>query len=238
MSVLRSEYENGSRAFVKQIDHLVSLGYKGVRRSRGDGNCFYRSLAFAYVERLLRVEDPELAAVSAFSTIEACYPMIEAAGFEKMVYEDFADALTSLITQVYTPPVLTRPILLQAFQSDETSNSIVVFLRLLTSAQIRADVDTYAPFLFHPETGEPLEPVQFCQHFVEAVDKEADHVQITALSRAMKVNIRVAYLDGRREDGHVDFVDFRNAEADAIGSEPLVLLYRPGHYDILEAHSA
>jgi hypothetical protein len=34
-------------------------------------------------------------------------------------------------------------------------------------------MDTYAPFLFHPETGEPMDTNQFCSHFVEAVDKEA-----------------------------------------------------------------
>ena len=36
------------------------------------------------------------------------------------------------------------------------SNSIVVYLRLLTSAQMRLDPDAYAPFLFHPELGEPM----------------------------------------------------------------------------------
>jgi ubiquitin thioesterase protein OTUB1 len=117
------------------------------------------------------------------------------------------------------------------------SNSIVVFLRLLTSAQLRADVDTYAPFLFHPETGEPLAMRAFCETFVEAVDREAgacspssrpppadgalaDHVQITALARALRLNVSVAYLDGHADD--VDFVDFANAE----GERPLVLLYR------------
>jgi ubiquitin thioesterase protein OTUB1 len=53
-----------------------------------------------------------------------------------------------------------------------------------------------------------------------------DHVQITALSRAMKINVKVAYLDGHDSSGHVDFVEFKNADADAIGAEPLVLLYR------------
>ena len=53
------------------------------------------------------------------------------------------------------------------------SNSVVVYLRLLTSAQIRADPDSYAPFLSHPETGELMEPREFCENFVEAVGKEA-----------------------------------------------------------------
>lgn len=53
------------------------------------------------------------------------------------------------------------------------SNSVVVYLRLLTSAQIRADPDSYAPFLLHPDLGIPLEPREFCENFVEAVGKEA-----------------------------------------------------------------
>ena len=53
------------------------------------------------------------------------------------------------------------------------SNSVVVYLRLVASAQIRNDPDEYAPFLFHPETGEPMGTREFCEHFVEAVGKEA-----------------------------------------------------------------
>ncbi len=52
------------------------------------------------------------------------------------------------------------------------SNSIVVFLRLLTSAEIKTNPD-YAAFLLHPETGEQMDPEGFCNNFVEAVGKEA-----------------------------------------------------------------
>jgi len=233
MSVLREEYERGSPAFVKQIDYLSSKGFTGVRRSRGDGNCFYRSLAFAYVERLLRARDAEIAVVTALSTLDTTLPMLESAGFQKLVYEDFYEALVELIRGVITPSAngktMTERMLLDAFQSAEVSNSIVVFLRLVTSAQLRADEETYTPLLFHPETGDPLDMRRFCENFVEAVDREADHVQITALARALRVNVSVAYLDGHAPDGRVDFVDFANAP----GEPPLVLLYRPGHYDIL-----
>ena len=44
IKVLRWEYENGSPNFLKQIDHLESLGWKGIRRVRGDGDCFYRGM--------------------------------------------------------------------------------------------------------------------------------------------------------------------------------------------------
>ena len=35
MSALRSEYENGSTMFLKQIDWLVANGYNSIRRTRG-----------------------------------------------------------------------------------------------------------------------------------------------------------------------------------------------------------
>jgi ubiquitin thioesterase protein OTUB1 len=53
------------------------------------------------------------------------------------------------------------------------SNSVVVYLRLVASAQIRDDPDEYTPFLFHPETGESMGTREFCEHFVEAIGKEA-----------------------------------------------------------------
>ena len=42
IGALRAEYEGGSGSFVQQIDYLVKSGYKGIRRARGDGDCFYR----------------------------------------------------------------------------------------------------------------------------------------------------------------------------------------------------
>ncbi|EIM84270.1 cysteine proteinase [Stereum hirsutum FP-91666 SS1] len=238
MDVLRAEYENGSQSFVKQIDFLKGHGYAGIRRTRGDGDCFYRSLAFAYIERILTSEDLSLAVMTAISTLDSTLPMLDAAGFEKIVYEDFYDVFVGLIRSIGEPDangkVLTPEGLLEAFQDSEVSNSVVVYLRLLTSAQIRYDPDSYEPFLFHPELGYQMKPIEFCNTQVEATGKEADHVQVTALSRVLRINVRVAYLDGRNPDGKVDFVEFINNETDVFGSDPLVLLYRPGHYDILD----
>ncbi|PBK71721.1 cysteine proteinase [Armillaria solidipes] len=235
ISALRSEYEGGSHAFVRQIDWLTANGYHYIRRTRGDGDCFYRSVAFAYVERMLHALNPADAVENGVAALKSTLPMLENVGFQKLVFEDFYDVLESLLLSIVTPQTTGKTLnavgLLEAFQSPEVSNSIVVYLRLLTSAQIRIDPDAFAPFLFHPELGEPMEVREFCEHFVEAVNKEADHVQMTALSRALQLNVNVAYLDGRNSNGLVDFVEFRSA-ADA-NETPLTLLYRPGHYDIL-----
>ena len=42
LSTLRAEYEEGSDSFLKQFDFLKEQGWEGIRRSRGDGDCFYR----------------------------------------------------------------------------------------------------------------------------------------------------------------------------------------------------
>ncbi|KAI0370907.1 cysteine proteinase [Pilatotrama ljubarskyi] len=236
MTTLRAEYENGSQTFVKQIDWLMNQGWIGIRRTRGDGDCFYRSLAFAYIERILHATEPALAVSSAVSVLETTPPFLEQVGFQSMVFEDFYDAFVGLINRVVYPredgSLLTIASLLEAFNVPEVSNSIVMYLRLLASAQIKSEADNYAPFLFNPETGDPMDPESFCNNFVEAIGKEADHVQIAALSKMLKANINVAYLDGHDAQGTVSFVSFQNAPDP--NAEPVNLLYRPGHYDILD----
>ncbi|KAH8114898.1 cysteine proteinase [Phellopilus nigrolimitatus] len=237
LSALREEYENGSGSFVQQIDYLRSQGFTDIRRTRGDGDCFYRSIAFAWVERMLTSRNQTIDVAKSLSMLDSSLLILKAAGFQELAFEDFYDVLISLIRQIVVPEpdgsTLTAPILLEAFQDAEVSNCIVVFLRFLTSAVIRTDPETYAPFLFHPETGDEIAPQEFCERFVEACGKEADHVQITALTRVLKLNTEVAYLDGHSDDGSVSFVQFQNVPPDAFDNPP-VLLYRPGHYDILE----
>ena len=48
-----------------------------------------------------------------------------------------------------------------------------MYLRFLTSAQIRLAQAEFEPYLFHPEIGIPMEARDFCETFVEATGKEA-----------------------------------------------------------------
>jgi len=144
--------------------------------------------------------------------------------------------------------------LLSHFQDPIASNSVVVFLRLLASAYIRLHPDDFAPFLFDPINGEALDLRTFCEREVEPTGKEADHPQILALSRSLQVSIDVAYVDGgigvssdssssssgvNDQAGRVNFVHFETDDADGRRGthDPITLLFRPGHYDILERKS-
>ena len=56
--VRAAEYEAGSGVFVAKIQNL-STSYCGIRRARGDGNCFFRSFIFALFEHLMQTRDFE-----------------------------------------------------------------------------------------------------------------------------------------------------------------------------------
>ncbi|KAI9430852.1 cysteine proteinase [Lactarius indigo] len=242
LTVLRAEYEGSSDSFVKQIDFLISKGYEGIRRSRGDGDCFYRSLAFAYIERIFNTEDKIMAATKSISTLEAFLPKLREVGFDDMVIDESYEIPRDLIRGIVEPnpgsnsrQTLTPTQLLEVFQHDSRSNYMVMFMRMLTSAQIRSNPDEYEPFLTHPELGEQMGVKEFCETLVEVLGREADHVQVTAISEALKVNVAIAYFDGRDKDGNVEFVKFNKAIDPS--EAPVTLIYRPGHYDILDRRS-
>jgi ubiquitin thioesterase protein OTUB1 len=199
----------------------------------------------------------------ALDKIESLLPLLDRAGFARDMcvdtyfhaidswcrvsrgrYQDFYDPLQALLVS-FASQRPTATTLLAAFNDAETSNSIVVFLRLLTSAYLRANEDDFTPFLFgledDPRFFEGGVPTleMFCGFHVEvslsfwkarpeltcnppqAVDKEADHIQITALTRALKIHTRIAYLD--QSDGETALHEFEEGSEDVLGC---ALLYR------------
>ncbi|KAG6374055.1 peptidase C65 Otubain-domain-containing protein [Boletus reticuloceps] len=222
-SVLRNEYSN-SPDFLAQIETLINRGYNIIIRAKGDGDCFYRALAFAYLDRLMRFTG------HSNDRLAATTDMLAKAGFDECVYDQPYEMLQSL-AQLRASRTNAREELWQSFTDPATSNYIVMYMRLLTSAQMRIDVQ-FADFLFDPESQMQTSVDDFCRRFVEPLGKEADHVQVAALAQALDVHVKVAYLDGHAADGQVNFVDF--SENASHGGDPLLLLYRPGHYDILQ----
>ncbi|KAI9571816.1 peptidase C65 Otubain-domain-containing protein [Boletus coccyginus] len=227
-SVLREEYSN-SPDFLAQIDTLIRRGYGVIIRAKGDGDCFYRALAFAYLECLMRSPGRNKQ-----DRLAATKDILAIAGFDDCVYGSPYEILQSLVQPHGASFTNAMEELWQSFTDPQTSNYIVMYMRLLTSAQMRVD-EQFEGFLFDPESQTQTSVDDFCKRFVEPLGKEADHVQVAALAQALDVHVKVAYLDGRAADGQVNFVDF--SENASGRTEPLVLLYRPGHYDILQMNA-
>ncbi|KNZ77356.1 Ubiquitin thioesterase otubain-like [Termitomyces sp. J132] len=239
ISELRDEYKKPK--FIEQIDWLEEHGFHSIRRTRGDGDCFYRSFGFAFVERLFHAVDTHEAVRRAIEVLDATLPMFNAMAFDAISYEDSYNIFKELIRDIVggdDGKITTEDSLVKTFQDLYDSNSIVYYLRLATAAQIQLAPDDYAPFLTNqdiPNSEETLEPQDFNARFVIPLGKEADDVQISALCRVFQMNVDIAYVDGRediRDNAHkVRLVPFRSdIDEDAA---PISLLYRPGHYDIL-----
>ncbi|XP_048586634.1 ubiquitin thioesterase OTUB1-like, partial [Nematostella vectensis] len=195
----------------------LSAQYSHVRRTRGDGNCFFRAFGFSYFEKLLTDEKEyqrfkDLAARSKDELVELNFPAF--------TIEDFHEVFMEVLDMMGNNA--TEDQLIQKFQDEGISNYLVVYLRLLTSAQLQRNAVFFENFIEGERTVK-----EFCNQEVEPMGKESDHIHIIGLTEALGVCIRVEYVDRTGDDvNHHDFPED--------GSTPIVhLLYRPGHYDVL-----
>ncbi|TFK74142.1 cysteine proteinase [Pluteus cervinus] len=234
LSVLREDFDRES-VFQKQLDFLQKNGFSSVRRVRGDGDCFYRSFAFSFLEQLIDEPDREFAVMRRLSLLDGFEPSLKSAGFDKDTYQDFKEEFEECIKAFAQPDhtgrVMNLQSLVQVFQDEMKSHAIVFYLRLITSMKIYEDQENMAPFLMNPETFDPMSPTSFRRRQIEVMGVEADEPQIIALTNAMKVNVEVAYVDGHTTSDIVKFVRIHNAQDE--NSRSIMLLYRPGHYDVL-----
>lgn len=98
-------------------------------------------------------------------------------------------------------------------------------LRFLTSGELKNKPEQYEVFI---ENQIPID--MFCQLEVEPIDKEADQIQIMALLNYIEIPIRIVYLDSNLTTVEPSSMVFPME----VKEDPsIVLLYRPGHYDIL-----
>ncbi|KAF9276360.1 hypothetical protein BGZ68_010070 [Mortierella alpina] len=217
LTELEKEYENGSAAFRNKIMNLADT-HDRMRRSRGD------AFAFAWFERVMLAKSkPELHG-HALKAIEDTKDLLLAAQFEPLAFEDFYQVTLETLQNLVH---FTAEELLSTFQNDEVSNSIVMHFRLVASAYLKTHQEDYAPFL---EFGQTMD--EYCSMHVEAMGRESEEMMLIALTKATHVSVEVAYLSGNENAEEVNFLPFLPDTPPYM--PPLVLLYRPGHYDILQ----
>jgi ubiquitin thioesterase protein OTUB1 len=220
IQIIQEDYKNGNQNIYKRLCQLPPTS--SVRRVRGDGNCFFRAVAFELIQQLDQNNYPKF-----LSLINEMY---KAVGFDKMATEDFIEEMTDLVKQKYSADGLA-----EEWQKNEyRSHAIVVILRLLTSSFLRQHASEYAPFIYD-ESGidckDNLKKITvFCQKQVECIGIESDQIHIIALCKALKAKITLFYIDSGSEDK----ITFEPDEADKHCKDlvELSLLYRPGHYDL------
>lgn len=216
---LNNEYSNDV-VYLEKIKDLASK-YKYMRRTRPDGNCFFRAFTYAKLERLL---DNKIDFANFYKIVEGSKNALVELGFPQFTVEDFYDTFIDVLKRLGDIKTATdaKKELHTLFNEQGYSDYMVVYLRLLTSGQLQRDQDFYSCFIEGERT-----VADFCHQEVEPMYKESDHIHIMAACAAMNTGVRVVYMD--RGTSKI------NIEHDLPeGTQPSVhLLYRPGHYDIL-----
>ncbi|KAI8865825.1 cysteine proteinase [Ramicandelaber brevisporus] len=273
---LRDEYFATSAAPFRRKIASLRPEFSALRRTRPDGNCFFRAFAFAWFEAVCN--DPKMYKFARHALELADKNILRAAGFETMVYEDFLEMMCDELRKLHTD-VNVR--VLEVFNDDGVSNGIVMILRMIAAAYLRLHAEEYMPFvmdqLFNvaseitavestigavmdaadlPDNADGRKAREraarnamelYCSRFVECMGQESEQVHIMAVTRALSVPIEVIYIDsseatnnptrhifdGLSEDGTSLAKHGLDASDEGRLAEPLVLLYRPGHYDLL-----
>ncbi|XP_021081838.1 ubiquitin thioesterase OTUB2 isoform X3 [Mesocricetus auratus] len=215
LSILRDHPEN--RIYQRKIQEL-SKRFTSIRKTKGDGNCFYRALGYSYLESLLGKSREILKFKE--RVLQTPNDLL-AAGFEEHKFRNFFNAFYSVVELVEKDGSVSS--LLKVFNDQSCSDRIVQFLRLLTSAFIRNRADFFRHFI-----DEEMDIKDFCTHEVEPMAMECDHVQITALSQALNIALQVEYVD--EMDTALNHHVFPEAATPSV-----YLLYKTSHYNILYA---
>ncbi|XP_061368779.1 OVARIAN TUMOR DOMAIN-containing deubiquitinating enzyme 1 [Gastrolobium bilobum] len=241
LSSLAAEYQSGSPILLEKIK-VLDEQYAGIRRTRGDGNCFFRGFMFSYLEHILDTQDQtEIDRIKA--NIEKSRKALQSLGYAELTFEDFFGLFLEQLECVIQgkESSISREELVLRSRDQSISDYVVMFFRFITSAEIQKRSEFFEPFILGL-TNTTVD--QFCKSSVEPMGEESDHVHITALCDALGIPIRVVYLDRSSCDtggvsvNHHDFVpvagDLPNASGSSGKNNPFItLLYRPGHYDIL-----
>ncbi|KAB2042248.1 hypothetical protein ERO13_D02G175400v2 [Gossypium hirsutum] len=242
LSMLAAEYESGSPILLEKIK-VLDQQYAAIRRTRGDGNCFFRSFMFSYLEHILESQDrAEVDRIK--GNVEECRKTLQSLGHTDFTFEDFFSLFLEQLECVLqgNEDSISQDELILRSRDQSISDYVVMFFRFVTSGEIRKRSEFFEPFILGL-TNATVE--QFCKSSVEPMGEESDHVHITALSDALGVPIRVVYLDRSSCDiggvsvNHHDFLPTSGDKSNAKGGSTvpvkpfITLLYRPGHYDIL-----
>ncbi|KAH0992036.1 hypothetical protein GBA52_003519 [Prunus armeniaca] len=211
----------------KGYAEVLGEQYAAIRRTRGDGNCFFRSFMFSYLEHILESQDQsEVDRIKA--NVEQCRKTLQSLGYADFTFEDFFALFLEQLDSVLqgNEASISHDELILRSRDQSVSDYVVMFFRFVTSGEIRKRAEFFEPFILGL-TNATVE--QFCKSSVEPMGEESDHVHITALSDALGVPIRVVYLDRSSCDtggvsvNHHDFVpagsDLPNASG---GSEKAI----------------
>lgn len=218
IEVVEAEFLN-NEIFVNKFNELKNkYNKKCLRIVKKDGSCFYRGYLFRLIT--LAIYDSNFKNLLKNKIIESKNYLVSA-GYELIIFEDYYDYFISTLNNTNSENAL-----MTLFNNIENCNSLIFIIRLITSAYVKLN-----KFLFEFYFENEAELFKFCCTDIENIDAEVDQIQIIALNNYFShINLKIYYIDNNK--GPLSL--FQHPEDKLDNNYLIELLYRPGHYDLLE----
>ncbi|XP_044953302.1 uncharacterized protein LOC123403430 isoform X2 [Hordeum vulgare subsp. vulgare] len=215
-----------------EASHLDA--YSKCRLVIGDGECFYRSFIFSYLEQVIDRQDTheEHRLLRRVSTQRANIHWNSEFSRSRKAFKELIKEVMKWKSMESTSS-RRKEKLLKYFSTYDKTQDIFVFLRLLVAVHICSHREEYEPIIQGPGGNYSLEV--WCLQQVIPARLYADHVMMVALARALEVPLRVeSFQRGYAPDIYT---------CPGVPRPGVTLLYSGDHYDILyprapSAHSS
>lgn len=140
VDVLVQEYSSNPM-FLGCVKWLSKVSnYTSLQRLKGDGNCFYRAFSYAFVNAIIHTHDKSRREAIC-QHVESTLELLKQTGVDEEIAQDFFEPFQKLVreeTKLGPADIQTRSkLLMKDFNDPETSNSIVVYMRLIASAYLK-----------------------------------------------------------------------------------------------------
>ena len=220
IKILINEYSSNEE-YLNSIKNITKK-YKYIRKVRRDGNCFYRSFIFRLFEHIC-IKNNKILFEKIKQKIIDAKELTERNGYEWAAVEDFYNLFLKEFTDCFnslTYESTVRDYLDTLFCEREKGNYLIYFIRFCISAYIKEQKDMYQMYIESPID-------EWITKEVEAIDHEADQVQIMACVNYFDIGVKIEYLN--KNQSEVVKLPYDKPDDQFF----IFLLFTPGHYDIL-----
>ena len=221
VSILLDDYKS-NQEYSNSVKQITDK-YKYIRKVRRDVNCFYRSFIYRIFEYICIKNNKNLYE-HIVKKINESKELIKRNGYDWSFIEDFYNIFYlefhHCFNSIETKGVSVRDYLDNLFSDKEKGNYLIYFIRFCIAAFLKEN-----SFLYEVYVDGAFE--NWVSSEVEAIDHEADQIQIMACVNYFDIGVKIEYLHPNKNEV-MKFPEDKPEDQIFI-----TVLFTPGHYDLL-----
>ena len=187
-SILMEDYKSNSE-YANSVKQITDK-YKHMKKVRRDGNCFYRSFIFRLFEYIC-IKNNKALYEHVIKKIKEAKDLIERNGYDWSFIQDFYNIFYMEFHHCFNSleacQISVRDYLDKLFSDKEKGNYLIYFVRFCIAAFLKENSFLYEVYVDGPFGN-------WITSEVEAIDHEADQIQIMACVNYFEIGVRIEYL--------------------------------------------